>query len=206
MNTLTQKYLFDVDCCPNNSSPNQDSQRILNAANNAIAEYVSKSTRFLGKETNKKRLLDIGCGVNGSIFVNRASELIPEMDVIYLDSFKQVLDFLKKPHKVRANATNLPFTANTFDCAYAGNVINRGILLNDNLPGLEPNETYKIAEEAMRVLRPGGLFRFTYTTWNNDQQTRENLNRIGFSELEHLLRTRWFGGAPTDTYVTRKPF
>lgn len=204
MDGLTQKLAFVVDCLPNQKGePDLDR---LESANIAIAEYVVRSQQYLGKQSiSKKVLLDIGCGNAGSDLVNRVSDMVSDMNVVSLDSSQYSLDKLHKPNKVHADATNIPFHSNSFDFAYAGHVINSGVLLNGRtFFDKNPDESYRIAAEAMRVLKPGGLFIFTYIPGRNDRQTLENLSEVGFNQLEHLLRILWFAGVPTDTYAARK--
>ncbi len=198
---LTPKLAFVVDCFPNpDGEPDKDRWE---SAKVVLADYVVRSRRFLGKRTKKeKSLLDIGCGNAGSDFVNRVSNLLPDMKVVYLDSAQFLLDELEKPNKICADATNIPYPSNSFDCAYAGHIINGGISSN-NIP-IDRDASYRIAEEARRVLKPGGSFIFTYHPGRCDTETLKNLNRIGFKEVEHLLRMLWFRGIPMDTYAARK--
>jgi ubiquinone/menaquinone biosynthesis C-methylase UbiE len=143
--------------------------------------------------------LDIGSGIYGSDFVNRYGKAFPNTKIVYVDSVPYLLEKLDKPNKVCANGAQMPFPDESFDIAYAGHIISEGVLRNR---WHSKDASYKIAREGHRILKPNGLFVFTYTM-GDDNQTLDNLSEIGFRELEHLQRIKWYG-IPTDTYAVRK--
>jgi ubiquinone/menaquinone biosynthesis C-methylase UbiE len=167
-------------------------------ANDQLFERIRDSGRF--PTEGAIRLLDIGSGMHGSAFVNRYGREFPTTSIVYLDRVHSLLEVLNKPYMVRANAARMPFPDESFDIAYAGYVISSGVVKDCWLSADEP---YRIAKEGHRVLKCGGAFVFTYCA-GDGRQTLSNLHEIGFGELEHLLRIRWHGGIPTDTYAVRK--
>jgi SAM-dependent methyltransferase len=180
----------------------------LEPANIKLFEMIRNSGRFpIAPGT---RLLDIGSGDKGSDFVNRYAATFPGIEAVYLDNHSPFIERLKFPNKVLADATNMPFQAESFDLAYAGFVISSGVLKKCLGTG---DESYRIAKEAHRILKQNGLFVFTYVVGENtetifylmgdDSETPANLDEIGFRELEHLQRWE-FGKVPTDTYAVRK--
>lgn len=186
--TLTDRLGIVVNCFP--GRPDQEA---LKFADGMLVEYVSQMF------PDKIKLLDIGCGQKGSAFINEYTQR-HSAEATYLDNDKFGLRKLKKPRKVHADAVKMPFTDDSFDIAYAGYVIASGIL-KDHFH--TKDDSYRLAKEAHRVIRPEGLFMFTYVT-GDDRQTLDNLEEIGFREVKHLLRTLWMRGIPTDTYAARK--
>ncbi len=171
----------------------------LESANQELFEIIRSSGKF--PISGSVRLLDIGSGSDGSEFVNRYMKMFPNTEIVYLDSAPCPLEKLDRPHKVCADATNMPFPDESFDIAYAGHIISEGVLKDDYWHS--EDDSYRIAREGHRILKHGGLFVFTYCI-GDDMQTLTNLSEIGFKELEHLQRIKWYGGIPTDTYAARK--
>jgi len=193
---LTNKLGIVADCFPN---PNGELYLDrLTSANNELFERIRTSRRFPIR--GNVRMLDVGSGDMSSEFVNRYSIEFPNTEIVYLDSANFLLKELNKPNKVCADATNMPFLDNSFDIAYAGHIISGGIIKEQFH---FKDESYKIAKESYRVLKKDGFFIFTYCM-GDDTQTLTNLGEIGFKDLEHLQRIKWYGGIPTDTYLVRK--
>jgi SAM-dependent methyltransferase len=194
--TLTSRLGTVVDCFPDpNGEPDLGA---LEFANDVLFYRIKTSGRF--PTTGKVRILDVGSGMNGSDFVNRYGEMFPNAELVYLDRCQTLLKKLDRPHKVCSDATNMPFSNETFDITYAGYVVSSGILKNHSCTR---DESYRIAKENYRVLKQNGLFIFTYCM-GDGAQTLNNLLEIGFRELGHLQRIKWQGGIPTDTYAARK--
>lgn len=193
---LTSKLGIVVDCFPNpNGEP--DLNR-LKSANKELFEMIRASNRF---PTNRQtRLLDVGSGSSGSDFVNRYDTEFPGVEIVYLDSSAILLRKLDKQNKVCADAIKMPFQDESFDIAYAGYIISEGVLKDH---WHVKDESYRIVKEGYRVLKKGGLFIFTYCM-GNDVQTLTNIHEIGFGNLKHLQRIKWYAGIPTDTYLVRK--
>ncbi len=192
---LTNKLQNIADCYPD-----PEGEPDLNAreySNEKLFEWIINSGKF---PINGARLLDIGSGMYGSEFVNRYRKDFPGTKTIFLDSSKFLLDKLDSPNNICADGIQMPFPDETFDLEYAGHIISAGVIknhfhLND--------ESYNITKESYRVLKRGGLFVFTYVM-GDEAQTLINLSEIGFKNLEHLQRIKWYGGIPTDTYAAIK--
>ncbi|MBI4980352.1 class I SAM-dependent methyltransferase [Candidatus Woesearchaeota archaeon] len=195
--SLTGKLGIVADCWPDSNGKPKFER--LKSAHRELFEIIRNSRSFPTKRG--VRLLDIGSGNEGSDFVNRYGREFPHVNITYLDSkLLYSLEELDKPNKVCANATQMPFPDESFDIAYAGHIISSGVLTDHwHLK----NESYQIAKEGHRVIKPGGLFVFTYCS-GDDVETLINLYKIGFKELEHLQRIKWFNGAPTDIYAAKK--
>ena len=182
---LTSRLGIVADCFPDpDGEPDLDR---MSSANEELIELIRNSRRF--PTEGNVRLIDIGYG-----------RAFPNSEVVYLDSAQFLLDELDRPNKVCADATQIPFPDNSFDIAYAGHIISEGVLKDH---WHSKDESYRIAREGHRVLKRGGLFVFTYCM-GNDAQTLTNLSEIGYKELEHLQRIKWFKGIPTDTYAAKK--
>lgn len=165
-----------------------------------LFKYIRAAKIFPKK--GKIRMLDIGSADEGSYFVNRYGKEFPDTKIIYLDNKSFFLKELKHQNKVLANAIQMPFLDESFNITYAGYIIPYGILKDDYLFG---NKSYLIAKEAYRVLKPEGLFLFTYG-FGDDSQTLKNLSEIGFKRLEHLQRLNALSSSNffIDTYIAIK--
>lgn len=193
---LTHKLGIVADAWPD---PNgQPDLKKREAADTKLFRVIRNSGKF--PISKGVKLLDIGSGWDGSPFVNRYEKEFPNVEVVYLDFMQSSIDKLNKPNKLCANATQMPFPDESFDMAYTSGVITEGILKNH---WDSKDESYRIVKETYRILKQGGLFIFTYCM-GDDRQTLANLSEIGFGELEHLQRIKWFQGIPTDTYFARK--
>jgi len=192
---LTHNSGIAAVCSPAGVEPDVD---ILEAANDELFDYIRKNRQLLIDQPQRK-LLDIGCGDEGSKFVNRYAQEFPGTEVVYLDNFVQFLREGTFPRKVLADATHLPFPDSAFDLAYAGHIIANGVIKNH---WFCKNENYDLTQEAHRVLRPGGTFLFTYCC-GDDLQTLLNLHEIGFGDIRNLQRVIWCG-MPHETYSVVK--
>lgn len=201
MMALTDKLNFVVDCFPKGREELDLERLALDRAadaNNELIARIKNNRKF--QLNGKVRMLDIGSGDKGSNFVNRYGKEFPKAEITYLDKSEESIKKLNKKNKVPADASNIPFPDNYFDIAYAGAIINSGVLKDNQF---SKDESYKIAKETYRVLKDKGLFIFTYVL-GDDLQTLSNLSEIGFRELAHLLRIVWYGGTPIDTYAATK--
>lgn len=196
---LIDKFKVVIDCHPEGRP---DWNR-LESAKRELFERICSDKRF----PSAGYILDIGSGNKGSDFVNRYALHYPEMVSIYLDHLKCQVDELDKQNKVLASATDIPFLDEKFDIAFDGGVIPFGILKES---WVGEKISYDIVKETYRVLKQGGLFVFNHVpggigyALENDHKTLANLAEIGFKDLDHLQRTLWAEGVPTDTYVVRK--
>jgi SAM-dependent methyltransferase len=122
------------------------------------------------REFKGKKVLDVGCG-NGYVLANYASE---GAEVFGIDITEAGIDLCRKRFEYRglsgnfrvADAQELPFTDNTFDC-----VCSMGVL--HHVP-----DTQKALDEIHRVLKPGGRlilmfyhrhsakYQFKYRVWS----------------------------------------
>ncbi len=126
-------------------------------------------------------LLDLACGIRGSPFVNAYASAFPNTKVFSLDIDHPDLGRLKAPRKICADAEKIPFRNQSFDMVWVGyNAFEFGILENE--------ESYTIAREIRRILRPDGVFVFNHLNGQAETETKENLAKIGFEEITHLLR------------------
>lgn len=193
---VTNRLGIVTDCFPDpNGQP--DLNRI-DSANDKLIYMVKKSGSF--PIDGKVRIIDIGCGMEGSDFVNRYREVFPQVKTFYLDSSYNRIEKLKRNNKVCADATQIPFSDESFDIAYFGNVISEGILKNH---WYSKDISFRIAKECHRILKQRGLFIFTYTMGDKDK-TLTNLSEIGYKELKHLQKILWFKGISTDIYSAIK--
>ena len=131
-------------------------EEILNGINarKDLVKRISKIT-----EQRDLEILDVGCGILGSKFVNMYSEKFPKtkvwgLDKRFYEEEKIELDFLfdrkMVKDKIIADARYMPFREECIDLAYAGWIIPHLVIEN--------NGSYEIAKECYRVLRKGGLF------------------------------------------------
>jgi len=194
--TLTYRLQLIANCFPDPKGEPDNSR--LESAEEELFAMIKDSKRFPTEGAIK--LLDVGSGYEWSDFVNRYKKEFPNIGVIYLDSFSSHLKKLDKPNKVCAEATQMPFSDESFDMAYAGHVISGGVLKDH---WHSKDESYRLTRESHRILKQGGLFIFTYCM-GDDIQTLENLSEIGFKKIEHLQRIKWYRGIPTDTYAAIK--
>ena len=192
---LTNKLGAVIDC-GYNSDGMPDPNR-LESAKQELFEIIKNSGLF----PKEGRLLDIGSAKEGSDLVNKYCKKFPDISAIYLDFSQSLLREIKDHNKqfICANAVQMPFKDEFFDITHAQGVISAGILRNHPFFG---SESYLIAKEAYRVLKPGGWFIFNYSEGDN-AQTGHNLSEIEFREAVHLQRVIW-AGLPHDVYAVRK--
>jgi SAM-dependent methyltransferase len=171
-----------------------DSLKRLSAANNQLFRIIKDKEKVLSN-MQRKRMLDIGAGGEGSFFVNRYVQEFGGTEVVYLDNCRELLTELEKSGRVLADAQETPFADDSFDigCAF-------GIIAGHIRPSEEP---YAIVKEARRIIRPGGFLIFDHSPSENDPKTRSSLNELGFKEIEHLQRVLWLYGTPKDIYAAR---
>lgn len=195
---LTDKLGIVANCYPHPDG--QPDVGLLKFADDLLFKKIRhRSMRFPKGAT---LLLDIGSGDKGSDFVNRYGAEFPKTAVVYLDFSRHILEELDRPNRVCANAAQMPFLDESFDIAYAGHVINEGVVKHHWFSRDTP---FWIAKEAYRVLRPGGLFVFTQVNVGSpDAETLTNLFLMGFRNLMHLQRISSYYGISTDTYAARK--
>jgi ubiquinone/menaquinone biosynthesis C-methylase UbiE len=189
--SLTNKLGSVIDC-GHNSDGTPDSAGV-EVAKQQLFEII-KNARLFPKKGN---LLDIGSGKKGTYVVNRLGKEFPRLNITYLDSELPFLKNLNKNNKICANASKMPFKDESMDIAYAMHVLR--ILRDYPFFG---SESYLIAKEAYRVLKPGSWLIFN-CGGGNAAQTFENLLEIGFREAVLLQRVIW-SDLPTDIYAVKK--
>jgi len=106
---------------------------------------------FAQAPKNPKRILDVGCGKAwvAEMFCPTAGEVI-SMDISYTNVGKALEKYPFKNHfGVVADAFNLPFRENSFDCIVASEIIEHVV---------HPD---KFIENLIRILKPGGILLVT---------------------------------------------
>ncbi len=144
-------------------------------------EYFVGLVNRVGPIAQKPKLLDLACGHAGSGFVNEYASGFPDTEVFSLDMEPLVLNWLDAPRKICADARRIPFRDQSFDMVWDGySVLELGILSDA--------ESYFVAKEIRRILTPEGAFIFSHLNGRSEAETIENLVKIGFKKITHLLR------------------
>ena len=192
--SLTNRLGQVIDCGYNaDGTPNA---KKLEAAEKERLEIIKKSGLF----PKEGKLLDIGSGKYGSDLVNKYCKEFLDISAMYLDVSLPLLRKVKDHNKkfICADAIKMPFKDESIDIAYS-EIIPAGVLRNHPFFG---SESYLIAKEAYRVLKPGSWLIFN-CGGGNAAQTFENLLEIGFREAVRLQRVIW-SDLPADVYAVKK--
>jgi len=137
-----------------------------------------------GLETQDRRILDIGCGIGGPAFV-LASQY--GADVVGVDIEPQLIeqariraDKLKMGYKcefVQVDPGPLPFPDESFDIVFSAGVV------------MTIDDKQQVFAEALRVLKPGGIF--TVYDWmkNEGDYSEDMLYWFKMEEITYALET-----------------
>lgn len=106
---------------------------------------------LLGRDLNGTRILDVGGGPGyfAAEFSSRGADYIG----LEPDVGEMAAAGITVPNAVRGDGQQLPFADNTFDVAYSSNVV-------EHIP-----YPWRMGEEMLRVVKPGGLVVLSYTVW-----------------------------------------
>jgi ubiquinone/menaquinone biosynthesis C-methylase UbiE len=108
----------------------------------------------LGKISDFKRVLDVGCGTGTQIILIKKN--FPAVEVSGLDIDTEILTIARKKISksgfdiglIKASASVLPFGDNSFECVQSSLIFHH----------LSRKEKIQAMSEIFRVLRPGGYF------------------------------------------------
>ncbi len=168
-------------------------------------DYCVRLVDKVGLRGPNPVLLDLACGPASSPFVNAYASAFPHTKVFSLDIAQPDIRRLKASRKICADARKMPFKNNSFDMIWIGyNVFEYGIVGHDKFTF---DESYSVAKEVRRILKCGGAFVFNHLSGEAETETKENLAKIGFKEVTHLLRLSQNilpqGDRHTDAYLVR---
>ena len=152
----------------------------------AMADLVGLVIKMEGiDKSGKPKILDIGSGEKGSDFVLEFKSRVPGADVHYLDKMGDFLKEMPPAQKHQADAQHLPLPDEAFRIAYSSGVIGEGVVTDVPWSG---DRSFRIAQEAYRVLAKGGVFIFTYSDSTDLDQSINNLSKIGFKKFHNLQK------------------
>jgi SAM-dependent methyltransferase len=124
-----------------------------------MAGAVARGAALVGKlqalypTAERRRILDLGCGTGGmSVAATRLYDQVVGVDValrwLLIGHRRLIVEDVQLP-LICANAESLPFRSEAFDAVVADAVLEH------------VNDSARMRDESLRVLRPGGAFFFT---------------------------------------------
>ena len=181
---LTQRICQDVYCLP------LDSAKARNNLSQGYERVFDTISDYFPNEGNIK-VLDLGCGPYGSDFVNWLS-IFERIFVVYLDIRYNSLKELNRENSINSDGCQMPFVDGCFDLVYLGFPPRR----NEGIA--KGSLTYGMVSESRRVLKPSGVFMFTYKG-DKPKETFSSLGEMSFTKVKRVLRVHMY--KTSDIYV-----
>ncbi len=147
--------------------------------------------RYLKDSTNLS-ILDVGCGTGGNIILLKEFGNVTGID--FSDEALRLAGGKGFDKLVRADATAMPFSDNTFDLVSALDTIEHIA------------EDLKVVQESFRVLKPGGIFLVTVPAypwlWSQHDEAIHHVRRYYRRELVNKLKEGGFKALESSHFVS----
>lgn len=193
-----------IDCFKGDAV--EPERSILIAGLEASAERLNKSGDPIFSKSTPS-LLDVGCGMYGSLFAHALESRTPGIIVRWLDHEETLLSHLDRHPGLKycADARSLPFPDKSVDIILISGLFNNGLTKERTNRMLERSPTgFEVVKEAARVLSPGGLSLIEFNDADIDRKkTLSVLQEAGYVSISHVHQVVWNKNSFEDLYACR---